>query len=171
MVNTTVHFWAAAAGTGTLRVTADWMGAGSALEVGCSFAAGDSACQAPLLNATAADGVGLWWPSQMGPQNLYNVTITFTPAGPGALPVATTRRVGFRFAALVTVNDTDPAVVAASANAEGTGNFTMMYVYIVLLLYFLDTPIRFGTRHHSRFWSNFPRPSSSVARAACSAVC
>ena len=68
----------------------------------------------------------------MGPQNLYNVTITFTPAGPGALPVATTRRVGFRFAALVTVNDTDPAVVAASANAEGTGNFTMMYVFIVL---------------------------------------
>ena len=49
------------------------------------LAAGEGICQAPLLTASAADKIALWWPNQMGQQALYNVTITFTPSGAGAV--------------------------------------------------------------------------------------
>ena len=135
VVNTTVHAWSPAATTGTLRIQGEWSGAEGAREVPCTFAAGHSSCQAPLLNASAADAVELWWPNQMGKHTLYNVTVTFTPAPgsgsgsaptPAPTPLVATRRVGFRFAALVTVNDTDADVVAAAAGGEGNGNHTLM---------------------------------------------
>ena len=79
-----------------------------------------------MLPASAADEIALWWPNQMGQQPLYTVTITFTPSGPGAVPITTTRRIGFRLAAMVTINDTDAATVAAAAGKEGQGNHTVM---------------------------------------------
>lgn len=47
---------------------------------------------------------------------------------PAALARATTvRRIGFRHVALVTVNDTDPAVAKQAAAADGTGGLTMFF--------------------------------------------
>ena len=52
---------------------------------------------------------------------------SFAPASAAAVVVAAVRRIGFRYAALVTINDTSPVEVAAAATAEGTGNHTLMF--------------------------------------------
>lgn len=72
----------------------------------------------------------------MGDQNLYNVSATWTssasaaptPSSPVAnnskvqtVVAATSRRLGFRVFALVTVNDTNATVVANKASASATG--------------------------------------------------
>ena len=41
--------------------------------------------------------------------------------------VTATRRIGFRHTALVTINDTDAAEVAAAATMQNTGDFPMMF--------------------------------------------
>jgi hypothetical protein len=104
--------------------------------------------------------VQLWHPHGHGAQPLYNITATFTPNsssrtqpfnhdhnnhdetngdGVGLTAVApaasatTTRRIGFRHVALVTVNDTDPSVLRAfggsgsAGAAGGTGQLTMFF--------------------------------------------
>ncbi|KAH9815334.1 Beta-mannosidase A-like [Teratosphaeria destructans] len=44
-----------------------------------------------------ADTVDLWWPSQLGPQTLYYLTIDVVPANANGKPLASvTKRVGFR---------------------------------------------------------------------------
>ena len=71
--------------------------------------------------------VRLWHPHGHGAQPLYNVTATVAvPAAKHPDPVAT-RRIGFRHAALVTINDTDAATVAAAKAQTGNGDFTMMF--------------------------------------------
>ena len=84
---------------------------------------------------TETENVKLWNPRGNGDQARYNVTATFTPAlGDGdsataAATASTSRLIGFRHVALVTVDDTDPAVLAAlkAANATHTGGWTMMF--------------------------------------------
>jgi hypothetical protein len=76
-------------------------------------------------------GVKLWHPRGNGAQTRYNVTARFTPSGSVGRAATTTRAIGFRHVALVTMNDTDPAVVLA-ANAKHnatthTGAFTMLF--------------------------------------------
>ena len=126
-VNTTVHTWSAAPASGTLTVTGEW---GASASVQCALPAGAGACVVPALKA---DGVSLWWPNGLGAQQQYNVTVSFTAtdtaaaaAAAASSAVVATRRVGFKFAPLVTINDTDPAEVAAAASAIGTGNHTVM---------------------------------------------
>ena len=83
------------------------------------------------LPASAAD-IELWWPNKMGNQPLYAINASFTrinangAADAGAPTVASGKKIGFREFAYVTVNDTDPRVVAASLaeGVEGTGNHT-----------------------------------------------
>lgn len=139
-VNTTVHTWAAAPVKGTLTVTGEW---GESVQVQCTLPAGAGACIAPSLKAS---NVSLWWPNGLGSQAMYNVTASFAPdtatlpasasapapalapaPAPAPAPVVAARRVGFRYVALVTINDTNPAEVAAAATAEGTGNHTLMF--------------------------------------------
>ena len=86
------------------------------------------------LKASAAQ-IRLWWPSGVGAQPLYNVTATFTPSvaagnqhhrpGERMLPSSgasqTSRRIGFRVFALVTVNDTNVTIVASNASKNVTG--------------------------------------------------
>lgn len=58
------------------------------------------------------------------------VLFQLTALPPPPLPpsaVKTTRRIGFRFAVLVTINDTDPNVVKAAETQEGSGDHTMMF--------------------------------------------
>ena len=101
------------------------------------------------INATA-DQIKLWWPNGVlghGPTSarpFYNVTAEWTPtavsrkptvpspaddtaAAAPAATVSTTRRIGFRVFALVTVNDTDAAYVKANATADGSGKHGMFF--------------------------------------------
>lgn len=125
VVNVTAHAWAPAGGaTGTFALTTAWGGGASSPVVAAP--AGDSSVT--LSIAVPATAVSLWWPNGAGAQPLYNLTVTWTPAG-GAPAVATasTRRIGFRVVALVTVNDTNASYVAENADADGSGTFGMFY--------------------------------------------
>ena len=113
---------------GTLTVTGEW---GASAKAQCSLPAGSGACVVPTLQAK---GVALWWPNGLGNQRLYNVTASFVPdaaaasapAGATAASAAVVRRIGFRFAPLVTINDTSAEAVAAAEKMSGTGNHTVM---------------------------------------------
>ena len=102
------------------------------------------------IPASETIGVKLWNPRGHGNQNMYAVNATYTPTGHPdhcdrcvhcdhcdqhhatamhavASSVWSLRRVGFRHVALVTVNDTDPAVAKMAAAADGTGGLTMFF--------------------------------------------
>ena len=91
--------------------------------------AGES--NATIATTATAEQVQLWWPNGLGAQPLYNLTASFEPqaavesraAAPAA--VRAVRAVGFRYVALVTGNDTDPAYVAAAKAKEGTSGHGM----------------------------------------------
>lgn len=149
-VHVRVHTWAARPTSGTLAITGAWDG-GSRTQL-VAIGTGNTSTTVALPTATA---VKLWWPSGHGAQPLYNLSATFTPSMHGASaaqgvaaaaaaaaaggeqpqgvrvaggqPVTAVRRVGFRFFALVTGNDTDPAYVAASKGKDGTSSLGMLW--------------------------------------------
>jgi hypothetical protein len=157
-VNITVHTWAAAAVSGMLTVTGEW---GESTQVHCELPAGEGVCIVPALNAS---NVSLWWPNNLGPQRMYNITSSFTPttagsidtmasangtgtvaaavagsdaatgAGTGAgtlvadaeavvavkgVSVVATRKIGFRYSVLVTINDTYGARFSTAVYTRG----------------------------------------------------
>ena len=99
------HFWAATAIKGTLTVTGAWNGTSSTASTMLLLQPGES--NVTLSIVAEASSIQLWWPVGMGAHPLYNVTATFMPAYAGPSPTSS-RRIGFRFAALVTGNDTAP---------------------------------------------------------------
>lgn len=114
-VNVTVHIYAPAATSGVVKITSDW-GATNATQT-VNLVAGNNVVQVSVI----ANDVGLWWPSGLGPQKLYNFTVAFSnPSG----VVQTTRRIGFKVFALVTSDDQDPATLTG---INGSGNFTMRF--------------------------------------------
>ena len=116
-VNVTAHLWAPQGGArGSLAVMTSW--GASAASPPTQLPPGDSSLTL-TLTATAAQ-ILLWWPNGMGQQPLYNVTATWTPASSGG-PTTSSRQLGFRVAALVTVNDTNATVVQESVGADGSG--------------------------------------------------
>lgn len=135
-VNVTAHFWAPPGGAkGSLAVEGSWAD-GDADAVSrreLEVPAGDSQVSVQL-SATAAQ-IKLWWPHGVGAQPLYNITATWspTPSVHGAAdsiaadPVSAVRQFGFRAFALVTINDTDAATVAANASSDGTGTHGMFF--------------------------------------------
>jgi hypothetical protein len=122
-VNVDVHFEAPAATSGTLTAVGAWPGGAAAPAVRVALPAGNSSARVVL--AAANNSVALWWPANTpGAQNLYNVSVVFTPDGAGAAPLADARRVGFRVFTLVTGNDTDPSTLAGK---DGQTHFTMRF--------------------------------------------
>jgi beta-galactosidase/beta-glucuronidase len=116
-VSVRVHFTAPAGGaTGVLTVAGAW---GAAASKPLTLPEGDSSATINL----AALGVRLWWPAGYGAQPLYAVNATWVPAGApaGAAAPSTARNIGVRYAAVVTINDTDAAAVAAAVSGDGTG--------------------------------------------------
>jgi len=134
-VNITVHVWAPMGGaTGSITVMGSWVSSGGAMAVADSgllrLPVGDSSVSLQLM-ATAKQ-IRLWWPTGVGDQPLYNVKATWSPKGlvggdgEGTATVSAERRMGFRVFALVTTNDTDPAV-RANTSAEGSGTHGMFF--------------------------------------------
>jgi beta-mannosidase len=143
-VNVTAHMWAPPGGsTGSLAVAGSWSGSGESRDAVVStetmtLPPGPSIISLQLT-ATAAQ-IKLWWPAGVGAQPLYNVTATWTATAYTSTAAATTtaaaaasttttatRRFGFRVFALVTINDTDAAYVAANASADGTAKHGMFF--------------------------------------------
>eukprot|EP00435_Cladocopium_sp_Y103_P024112 s4048_g5.t2 len=77
-------------------------------------------------NASAKD-IKLWWPIGMGNQPLYDLSVTFEPNNTPSASVTAHRKVGFRYFALVTGNDTDPAYVTKAASEQGTDSHGMYF--------------------------------------------
>eukprot|EP00913_Durusdinium_trenchii_P024513 g23012.t1 len=77
------------------------------------------------VNASAKE-IKLWWPIGMGDQPLYDLKVDFQPTAPSA-PSTTQRRLGFRYFALVTGDDTDAAYVASARQEQGTASVGMYF--------------------------------------------
>lgn len=115
-----VHFRAPAAGaSGSLAVSGSWGGAAPASPV--ALQPGSSTVEVKISVPVGA--VRLWWPNGQGAQPLYFLTAVFTPDGGGPV-LNVTRRIAFRFFALVTANDSDPSVLSG---VDGSGDFTMRF--------------------------------------------
>ena len=128
-VNVTVELWGPTSQStvGTLSVHGGWPGA---VPVSTKVLAG-SVRATVTLPASQTLGARLWQPNGHGEQVRYNLTAMFTPSTtelfPRTLPSVATRMIGFRHVAMVTVNDTDPAIVARATSQDGTGSLTMMF--------------------------------------------
>jgi len=95
-----------------------------------------------LVLQAAAKDILLWWPANLGEQPRYQVSASFTPAGNAAqvpilsqavmagsvaAPIEAQRQIGFRYAVIVTGNDTDPEYVKASKDADGGSQAGMFF--------------------------------------------
>ena len=121
-INVTLHTWSATDTTGTLMAIGQWNSTSPA-STSVSIPAGEGTVTIPLT----AHHVKLWWPNGFGSQPLYNITATlqFTNAlafssNNQNIHVTARRRVGFRYAVLVTGNDTDPSYVKNAATQDGS---------------------------------------------------
>ena len=124
-VSVTVHVWAPPEGaSGVFSVAGSWAGAAASSPLVRS-PAGESAVTLQLV--APASAVHLWWPRGLGSQPMYNLSVTWAPSAEGApaAPATATRRIAFRAAALVTVNDTNATYVAENTGADGSGTFGM----------------------------------------------
>ena len=118
-LNLTLFFTATFPTAVLVTVSPSWASSHSRFKL--ALPAGESV-QSAVLNVSASD-IQLWWPRGLGPQPLYQIDIAVEGA---TFPsFATSRRVGFRFVALSTGNDTDPQYVRASRGADGTDVFGM----------------------------------------------
>jgi beta-galactosidase/beta-glucuronidase len=110
--------------SGTLTVLGSWPGA---VPVSAKLGAGSSRVTVSLPAAQTLQA-RLWQPNGHGEQVRYSLSATFNPdALAGTAPVVASRMIGFRHIAMVTVDDTDAAIVAKAWSQNGTGQLTMMF--------------------------------------------
>ena len=126
----TVHLWAPRPCSGTVAVAGEWGSPAlpAAAEQAVELKAGDN--KVTLRITASAGAIKLWWPNGMGEQPLYSVNASFDSTVPGdstMTRVTASRRVGFRFVALVTGDDSDPAYVARSKGQQGTDHLGMLF--------------------------------------------
>lgn len=135
VVNVTIHVWVPmGAAVGSLTVTGEWDNESAVASSGKIVLSEGTNTVSLKLTATAKQ-IQLWWPRGVGAQPLYNVTVKWTQQadekklGSTTSTIVTSRRMGFRVFALVTVNDTDATVVAthASAQVNDTGTHGMFF--------------------------------------------
>ena len=121
-VRARVALWAPAdRGAGEVTVALPGVPGSATVTVRAALIAGTTVVNV-TIPANDTRGVRLWHPRGNGDQVRYNITATFLPDN-GVAPSSTWRLLGFRHVALVTINDTDPEVVAAAASKNGTGQF------------------------------------------------
>eukprot|EP00040_Diaphanoeca_grandis_P027117 m.153638 g.153638 ORF g.153638 m.153638 type:complete len:1021 (-) comp30841_c4_seq6:84-3146(-) len=125
-VDLAVHTSAMEATTATLTAVGEWDPT-HPVSTTVTVPAGDGKVNVKL----SAHGVKLWWPNGFGEQPLYNVSVSLSfGTADATTDTTTTRRVGFRYAVLVTGNDTDPAFVTAAATEDGSSPKGTMNTFI-----------------------------------------
>ena len=138
-VHARVEMYSPSGGKGQLTVTGDWPGAYPVTQ-SVQLPAGYSN-QTLGIGAEQTQGVRLWQPNGHGSQSRYVITAIYASASAATATATiggvidsnyvtaatTSRKIGFRHIALITVNDTDPAIAAKAAQASGTGQFTMFF--------------------------------------------
>ncbi|CAE7407283.1 MANBA [Symbiodinium natans] len=122
-VKVKVFLSAPAATNGTLALLPSWRSANISRRI--SIPAGGS--NHTLEVQADATEIKLWWPIGMGEQPLYKLGVQFQGDGQTVPVTQTSRRIGFRYFALVTGNDTDPAYVARASTEEGTESMGMYF--------------------------------------------
>ncbi|CAE7271945.1 MANBA, partial [Symbiodinium pilosum] len=123
-VKVKVFLSAPAAANGTLSLLPSWRLQHDSHRI--SVPAGNS--NFTLEVAADAAAIKLWWPIGLGEQNLYELGVQFQADSELGLPKsATSRKIGFRYFALVTGNDTDPGYVARASTEEGTESQGMYF--------------------------------------------
>ena len=118
-LNLTLFFTSTLPTAVTVTVSPSWAALPTLLKI--NLPAGDSV-HSPVLDVPASE-VQLWWPRGLGAQPLYDLNIRVERASFPAF--AASRRVGFRFVALSTGNDTDEEYVRQSSGVDGTDTFGM----------------------------------------------
>jgi hypothetical protein len=79
------------------------------------------------FNVTVSkNNVELWWPNGMGAQKLYLMQVRLVQPN-GSKSRAITKRIGFRTAALVTIDDTNDETVSQNESGEGSGSHGMYF--------------------------------------------
>lgn len=132
-----VHLWAPAATKGTVTVKGNW-GTGQVATQDVDVPAGHSNITV-TLQAEAQD-ILLWWPANLGAQPRYGVSASFAASSSSSpVPVSgaalqelddapsASRLIGFRYAVIVTGNDTDPEYVKNSKDADGSSGNGMFF--------------------------------------------
>ena len=74
----------------------------------------------------SAEEVQLWWPTGLGAQPLYDVDV-YLGTSDTQQQLHVHRRIGFRYFAIVTGNDTDEAYVQQNAGVDGTDSAGMRF--------------------------------------------
>ena len=127
-VSVTVHVLVpdGASAMGTFTTSGEW---------GAIYESPLVTCPPGVSNVTftlhaPASSIKLWWPNGLGAHPLFNVSVTWTLSNSSKESVSSItaiRRIGFRVAALVTVNDTNATIVTESKGANGSGTFGMFF--------------------------------------------
>lgn len=136
-VSVTTYLWSPMTVSGILQIDTQWgESATQSITVEPQENFLDSFAVAMKLSASASQ-IRLWWPGSSGLHPLYWVNVTFTPQKEQSIksalspmtanPVSVSRRIGFRTFALVTVNDTDPAIRELAKGQQGTGDTGMFF--------------------------------------------
>ena len=136
--------------SGLVTVVGSWPGAVPVSEK-VALPLGVTSSVVVQLGASQTLQALLWYPNNVGNQTMYRIDATFAADVPTVAPIAMTaaaragstdtppppppppppavssRNLGFRHIALVTIDDTDPATAAAAADQDGTGQFTMFF--------------------------------------------
>lgn len=114
-----VHLVAPSGGKGTVTVSGSW---GTTAHKQVELQPGDNVVQ--LTIPVGPGQVSLWWPNGLGEQTLYDLTAyaDINPKADDSSIRNITRRVGFRFVALVTGDDSEPTKLQGK---DGSGEFTM----------------------------------------------
>lgn len=71
--------------------------------------------------------IELWWPNGMGSQPLYKFQVQLKRPGISTTSLVIQRKIGFRTAALVTINDTNDTSVRQAEHGEGSGTHGMYF--------------------------------------------
>ena len=78
------------------------------------------------INVTVPrEKVKLWWPNGMGSQRLYPLSVALERQGTKSSCIQ--KRIGFRHAALVTIDDSNTTLVDSLKDAEGSGEHGMYF--------------------------------------------
>ena len=130
-VRVRVHVNSHTAWYGGVQVTGSWSSSAVAfalLTPDASVPAGTS--NFTVIVAAQSTDIALWWPVGLGDRPFYNISASLVSKGEAedamnateVSGASTVRRIGFRTLAIVTGNDTDPAWVAANADADGSAD-------------------------------------------------